>query len=111
MQQFRTIEQPVDDETHMLVVEGDVDMRSCEEFRDAIAEAAGDGKPKLVVDMSDVPFMDSSGLASLIGAQKALHGRVRIVAICPRNLRRVFEVTRLDTIITVVSSLPEALVA
>jgi anti-anti-sigma factor len=64
-------------------------------------EAAQDGKGRLIVDMSEVPFMDSSGLAALIGAQKAFRD----------NLRRIFEVTRLDSIVSVVGTLPEALVA
>ena len=74
-------------------------------------EAAQDGKPRLIVDLDEVPFMDSSGLAALIGAQKALRPRINIVVICPDSLRRLFEVTRLDSIVTVVGSLAEALVA
>lgn len=55
--------------------------------------------------------MDSSGLAALIGAQKALREQTRVIVVCPDNLRRIFEVTRLDSIVSVVSTLPEALVA
>ena len=55
--------------------------------------------------------MDSSGLAALIGAQKAFRDRVKLVVVCPENVKRIFEVTRLDTIVTIVASLPEAFVA
>ena len=55
--------------------------------------------------------MDSSGLAALIGAQKALRERTQLVVVCPANLRRIFEVTRLDSIVSVVTTLPQALVA
>jgi anti-anti-sigma factor len=61
--------------------------------------------------MSEVPFMDSSGLAALIGAQKAVRASTRLVVVCPENLRRIFQVTRLDTVVSIVGSLPEALVA
>jgi anti-anti-sigma factor len=61
--------------------------------------------------MSEVLFMDSSGLAALIGAQKALQDSTQLIVVCPENLRRIFEVTRLDSIVSVVGSLPEALVA
>jgi anti-sigma B factor antagonist len=74
-------------------------------------EAAQDHKSRLIVDMSEVPFMDSSGLAALIGAQKAFREKTRLIVVCPDNLRRIFEVTRLDSIVAVVSTLPEALVA
>ena len=73
-------------------------------------EAAQD-KTRLIVDMSEVPFMDSSGLAALIGVQKALRDKTQMIVVCPDNLRRIFEVTRLDSIVSVVGSLPEALVA
>ena len=108
---FQTVEEAVDGETHLLVVRGDVDMIHAPALRDAIEEAASDGKERLVVDLSEVPFMDSTGLASLVGAQKTVSGDVRMVVVCPENLRRILEVTRLDTILTVVSSLPEALIA
>ena len=111
MTPFQTIEEVVDEDTQLLVVRGDVDLQNAGDLRSAIEEAASDGKARLVVDMTDVPFMDSSGLASLVGAQKAIDGEVRMIVICPENLRRIFEVTRLDTILTVVSTLPEALIA
>jgi anti-sigma B factor antagonist len=93
------------------MVHGDVDLKTARNFRGALDDAAQDGKPRLIVDMSEVPFMDSSGLAALMGAQKALRAKTRLIVVCPENLRRIFEVTRLDNILSVVSSLPEALVA
>lgn len=108
---FRTVEESVDDITQLVAVHGDVDLKTARSFRGALDEAAQDRKPRLIVDMSEVPFMDSSGLAALIGAQKALRDVVNIIVVCPENLRRIFEVTRLDSIVSVVGSLPEALVA
>jgi anti-sigma B factor antagonist len=108
---FRTVEESVDEETHLVQIYGDVDLKTARSFRHALDEAAQDGKKRLIVDMSEVPFMDSSGLAALIGAQKAFRERTRVVVVCPENLRRIFEVTRLDSIVSVVASLPEALVA
>ena len=108
---FRTVEESVDDETQLVQIYGDVDLKTARSFRNALDEAAQDGKPRLIVDMSEVPFMDSSGLAALIGAQKAFREQTRFIVVCPENLRRIFEVTRLDSIVSVVASYPEALVA
>jgi anti-sigma B factor antagonist len=108
---FRSVEESVDDETQLVQIYGDVDLKTARSFRAALDEAAQDGKGRLIVDMSEVPFMDSSGLAALIGAQKAFKDQTRLVVVCPDNLRRIFEVTRLDSIVSVVSTLPEALVA
>ena len=90
---------------------GDVDLKTARAFRAALDDATQDGKPRLIVDMSEVPFMDSSGLAALIGAQKAVRPRTEFVVVCPENLRRIFEVTRLDAVVTIVGTLAEALVA
>jgi anti-sigma B factor antagonist len=108
---FWTAEESVDDETQLVAIHGDVDLKTARLFRGALDEAAQDGKPRLIVDMSEVPFMDSSGLAALIGAQKALREATQLIVVCPDNLRRIFEVTRLDSIVSLVASLPEALVA
>ena len=108
---FRTVEESVDEETQIVQIYGDVDLKTAKSFRSALDEAAQDGKPRLIVDMSEVPFMDSSGLAALIGAQKAFRATTRMIVVCPENLQRIFQVTRLDTIVCVVGSLPEALVA
>jgi anti-sigma B factor antagonist len=108
---FRSVEESVDEQTQLVQIYGDVDLKTARSFRGALDEAAQDGKQRLIVDMSEVPFMDSSGLAALIGAQKALREQTRVIVVCPDNLRRIFEVTRLDSIVSVVSTLPEALVA
>ena len=108
---FRTVEESVDDQTQLVAIHGDVDLKTAKSFRSALDEAAQDGKPRLIVDMSEVPFMDSSGLAALIGAQKAFREQTKVIVVCPDNLRRIFEVTRLDAIVAIVGSLPEALVA
>lgn len=95
----------------MVTVHGDVDMKTARSLRGAIADAAQDGKPRLIVDMSEVRFMDSSGLAALMGAYRALRARTHMVVVCPENLRRIFEVSRFDRVVPIVGSLPEALVA
>jgi anti-sigma B factor antagonist len=108
---FRTVEDLIDDQTQLLEVYGDVDMKTARSFREALDDAATEGRPRLIVDMSSVPFMDSSGLAALVGAQKAIRERTAVIVVAPDNLRRIFEVTRLDQVVNVVSTLPEALVA
>src|SRR4051794_26493044 len=108
---FRTVEESIDDETQLVAVHGDVDLKTAHDFRDAIEEAAREAKTRLIVDMSEVPFMDSSGLAALMSAQKLMRTDTHMVVVCPPNLQRIFEVTRLDSVLTIRQSLAEALVA
>ena len=111
MGKFRSVEESIDDQTQLVAIHGDVVLKSARSFRAALDEAAKEGKRRLIVDMSDVPFMDSSGLAALIGAYKSLREPARPIVICPENLRQIFKVTRLDSVMSTVTSLPEALVA
>lgn len=111
MATFWAVEESLDDKTQLVAVHGDVDLKSAREFRYALDDAAQDKKARLIVDMSDVLFMDSSGLAALMGAHKDIRGSTEIVVIVPENLRRIFEVTRMSAVVPVVGSLAEALVA
>ncbi|MDO9397093.1 MAG: STAS domain-containing protein, partial [Herbiconiux sp.] len=63
--------------------EGRLNMVSGPVLRDAVKKAIDGGRPRIVVDLSGVQFMDSSGLGALIGCLKAAreaHGDLRIVA-------------------------------
>jgi anti-sigma B factor antagonist len=51
-------------------VHGRLNMVAAPELRDVVAQAVASGKTRLVVDLSGVEFMDSSGLGALIGALK-----------------------------------------
>jgi anti-anti-sigma factor len=108
---FRTTEESIDESTQLVAVHGDVDLKTARPFREALDDAASDAKERLIVDLSEVAFMDSSGLAALIGAKKSIPATTRMVVISPPALKRIFEVTRMDAMVTVVDSLPAALVA
>ena len=51
-----------------------VDLEVAGEFRAALVQLIDSGHRHLVVDMSDVSFVDSSGLGALVSALKALKG-------------------------------------
>ncbi len=54
----------------MLVVGGDVDMESSPRLRDEIKKALKQKMSKLKLKLSDVPYIDSSGIAVLIEGMK-----------------------------------------
>jgi anti-anti-sigma factor len=61
-----------DDGTVCLVVRGEVDVGTVEHLRATIgAILAEPGIPRLLLDLADLRFLDSSGIAALIGAQRA----------------------------------------
>ena len=64
-------------------VVGRLNMVTAPRLRDIVAETVKTGKTRLVVDLTDVEFMDSSGLGALIGALKTTRqagGDLRIAA-------------------------------
>ena len=52
-------------------VSGEVDAASADVLRSAIAEVIDGGQPRVSIDMSDVSFIDSSGLRVLIAGYKS----------------------------------------
>ena len=95
----------------MVVVLGDVDLHTADEFGSRLAAASRQGIDSVVVDLSAVTFVDSQGIgALLLGAR--LFGsrpdRFRLVVHRPET-RRVFEITSLDQVLPLDSTREEAL--
>jgi anti-sigma B factor antagonist len=83
------------DGVEMLFVEGELDIASAPRLLNALNRAVPEALRSLVVDLSAVDFMDSTGLALLINAHRRLARRSKgFAVVCPPGpLRRVFEVT------------------
>ncbi len=90
-----------DAEVLVFVKTEQIDHRTAPDFREELAEgirrceAALDPSPELVVDMSQVTFLDSTGIRELIVAERALeYGGGRLVVRGASGVvRRVLEVT------------------
>jgi anti-sigma B factor antagonist len=95
----------------ILEVEGEVDMLTAPALLKAIDEVP-DGTPLVVVDLTLVSFLDSSGLNTLVQGRRALDARevaMRLVVPTDGAIRRVFEITRLTETLTVVDTRDSAL--
>ena len=60
----------IEDDLAVVHAEGRLNMVAAPELRELVANAVQAGKVRIVVDLSQVEFMDSSGLGALIGALK-----------------------------------------
>src|SRR3954470_2561573 len=87
---------------------GELDAYTVGQFREALGELAS--KPKLLIDMSEVPFVDSAGLGALIGGiRRAREGGGDVAVCCNRpTLVRLLHTTGFDRIVTVAETLEEA---
>ena len=80
---------------------GEYDLMRADELQAALTESAD--VAEVVADFSDVSFLDSAGIRALVNAHDWLAERsvVLVVAGASPFVRRVLEVTALDTLIDV----------
>lgn len=83
------------DGVELLLVVGELDIATAPRLLSALNRAVQDALHSVVVDLSAVGFMDSTGLALLINAHRRLRRRRKgFAVVCPAGpLRRVFEIT------------------
>lgn len=89
------------DGVDFLTVEGEIDVATAPRLIAALNDAVNQAVRSVVIDLSSVGFMDSTGLALLINAHRRLtRQRKGFAVVCPQGpLWRVFELTdMLDTL-------------
>ncbi len=94
----------------MVAVAGEVDIATVTRLRERLFELAASGRT-LVVDLDQVSFIDSAGLAALVGAARraAAHG-ASLQAVCARpRTRQLFRLTGLDGRVPLARTLDGAL--
>jgi anti-sigma B factor antagonist len=79
--------------------------------REAIAKLREEGASKILLNLADVSFIDSSGLGELASAYantSKAGGQLKLVNI-PARILDLLRITKLDTVLTAFSSEPAAL--
>jgi anti-anti-sigma factor len=86
-----------------VVVSGDLDLSTAPKLWSALEPAMEDGAPTLVLDISGVGFLDSSGISVIVRALKLLRetDRALVVRSPQPQARKVLEVTGLTRVLTV----------
>jgi anti-sigma B factor antagonist len=109
--QFRLDLEQRPDGVVVIVVQGDTDLHVAPELRERLTRTIDAGTTAIVVDLSDVTFVDSMALGVLLGATKRMRaagGRLRLVVARPET-RRIFEITLLDRVLEIDATREEAL--
>lgn len=84
----------------VLRVSGEIDVYTAPQLRERLVTLIMEGDHRVIIDLENVGFMDSTGLGVLVGALKRARsndGEISIVC-TQRRLRKVFEITGLDTV-------------
>ena len=94
-------------------IEGRFDAFGVQSVTDVFTEAASGDKPKVVVDLGRVEFIDSMALATLVKGLKRTRENGGNFALCnlQQAVRIIFELTRLDAAFDIYPTLDEAVEA
>ena len=94
----------------VVTARGEIDMATAPALADLLRNLAADGYRKVIVAMSGVTFIDSSGLQVLIAARKAGHDRsaLRLVGVAG-GAKRLLEITGLTTVLPVWGTVEDAI--
>ncbi len=94
----------------IVALEGDVDLQSSPDARKVLLECVGRKKPVLV-DLSGVGYIDSSGVASLVESLQTARkfGSNLILVAVSEGALRVLQLARLDKVFTICDSIEDGL--
>lgn len=95
----------VDGETQTVALIGDIDLESSTQIREMLIDCVAQSQ-KVVVDLSGVTLIDSSGVASLLEALQSAKkkGKKLILSSVGNSVMRVLKLARLETVFTIEDS-------
>lgn len=108
---FQIKDAEIDAETHVIELGGEVDLYTAPEFKERMVELIDAGKKRIVVDLSEATFIDSTTLGVLVGGVKRLRptGGSMALVCTDQNITKIFEITGLDRVFAIHATRDEAL--
>ncbi len=99
----------VNQDNHRTVIaaDGEIDLSTSGQLDDAVVEALGQETSHLTLDLSEVTFLDSSGLGVIVKALKRAKeaGTVFDVVAANDRVLKVFKLTGLDAVVEIYPTL------
>ena len=110
---FSVSDEDIDETTHVVEVAGEVDLYSAPELKEHVLTAIDRGRTKIVVDLTNATFIDSTTLGVLVGARKRLreHDGALAVVCADDDKLGLFEMTGLDRVFSIHEDRAAALAA
>jgi anti-anti-sigma factor len=87
----------VEDARHVLALSGELDMASAPTLQAKVAELCADRPQAIVIDLSELTFLDSTGLRTILSAQSMCAAQACDFSLVPgrENIQRLFALTGL----------------
>lgn len=109
--QFVLKEEDLDPANVVIRVKGEIHTTTAPAFSERLNESIARGKTGLVLDLTGVEFIDSTGLSVLLnGLRRVTRARGQMVIACANpTVLRLFEITKLDATFDILPSCDEAI--
>lgn len=104
-----SVDQPAD--VGVVVVSGAVDYEVSPALKDWLHGMIDDGRRRLIVDLSEVTFIDSTAIGVLVGTSARAESLTIVCAEDSWRVRRILEFARVESVIDIEHSLERALSA
>ena len=103
----------IDHSTVVLDLKGELDIYTGPLLGDAVNEATANGYRRLVLDLSQLEFLDSTGLSLLVEARRRMLAKTGdVTVVCAsENVRQIFSLTGLDQVFSIVPTRDQAFAA
>ncbi len=90
---------------------GDIDAYHSPKLKENLEDHIRGDCPTLLLDLSMVPYIDSAGLGTLVSVLRETRNYKKTLKLVGmrQNIRRIFEMTRLDKIFTIMDTMEEGL--
>lgn len=100
----------VSENVSVVALNGALNARSAEEAKQTFRNLVDQGVTQVIVDLHEVPFIDSSGLAALVSGLKTLGGESSNLKLAaPQSQARLlFELTMFDRVFEIHDTLEDA---
>jgi len=92
-------------------VEGEIDINTAPEIKKAFEKIIVKKDPKVVINLSKVTYVDSSGLATLVEILKNMRsygGKLKLTNLSPK-IKSLFEITKLEKLFDIIAEEEEAI--
>ncbi len=98
---YLTIEVTSTPDAHTIALNGEADLLGAPRIEAALADAVTGQAPRIVVDLRNLTFIDSSGLRALMGGHEQCLARGHELRIIPgpANVRRLFELSGMNEVL------------
>lgn len=107
----------INEQVHGIDIQGEIDVYTSPRVKEAIHEQLDQGRSRLIINLEEVKYIDSTGLGVLIGALKKIRDNKtendsdgRIILVCTNpQIKKIFNITGLVKIFEISDSEEDAL--